>query len=295
MSAFTSLLTAALLQPSEPPEPTATAEPSTVAEPTDPAAPVVEPLPAPAPAPVAAPAPAPAPVAAPAPSAAPAAATPPAPAPPPDSPFNRRGFILRAAVGIANCLGDFCDDDEIRTKIGPGALFELGYRPIEQISFGVGVQASTLKIDVDTDPGVNVDARAIMVSPLGFFFVHPVKNSRLDPYAGVGVGWSMIRESFESESETDTPDFEGAPSDSDTTTYTLKRGTARLTAGLDVYVSERVALGPRFDIFLGFGGEVCVDDGMDEECDDVDDAFDNDEEEELPRNWMFGLNLSATF
>ena len=78
-------------------------------------------------------------------------------------------------------------------------------------------------------------------------------------------------------------------------TYSLKRGTARLTGGLDVYVSERVALGPRFDLFLGFGGEVCVDDGMDEECDDVDDALDNDDEEELPRNWMFGLNLSATF
>lgn len=178
-------------------------------------------------------------------------------------------------------------------KIGPGALFELGYRPIEQISFGVGVNVSTMKIDVDTDPGYSVDARALMVSPLGFFFVHPVKKSRLDPYAGVGVGWQMHRATFEY--DFDTPDFEGEGGDSEETTFTLKRGTARLTAGLDIYVSEHVALGPRFDLFFGFGGEACLDDGMDEECDDVDEVFDNDEEEELPRNWLLGLNLTATF
>ncbi len=232
--------------------------------------------------------PAPAPVAAPAPTPAPAAQ----PLPEPEPPYNRRGFVLRAAAGISNCLGDFCDDDDLRVKIGPAATFELGYRPIEHISFGAGVSLARSKIDVDTgSEGPEVDASAVMLSPLAFFFVHPVKNHRLDPYGGVGVGWQLYRSKFEVDS---VSDFEGG-SGRDETTFTLKRGTARITGGLDIYVAERVAIGPRFDLFLGFGGEACQDDGDDEECDDVDDVFDNDEEEELPRHWIFGLNLSATF
>ena len=200
--------------------------------------------------------------------------------------------MLRAAAGISNCLGDFCDDDDLRVKVGPAATLELGYRPIEYISFGGGVSVARSKIDVDTGAdGPQVDASGVMVSPLAFFFVHPVKNHRLDPYGGVGVGWQLYRSKFEVDS---VSDFEGGSS-SDETTFTLKRGTARLTGGLDIYVAERVAIGPRFDLFLGFGGEACQDDGVDEECDDVDDVFDNDEEEELPRHWIFGLNLSATF
>ncbi len=214
--------------------------------------------------------------------------------PEPEPEFDRRGLILRVAAGLANCLGDFCDDDELRVKIGPGALLELGYRPIEYVSFGAGINVARMKVDVDTDPGEEVDAKALMVSPLAFFFVHPVKTTRLDPYAGVSVGWQLNRSTYEASSSSSSGEGEFGAADRETI-VTLKRGTARLTGGLDIYVARHVAIGPRFDLLLGFGGEVCVDDGDDEACDDVDDAFDNDEEEELPRNWMFGLNLSATF
>jgi hypothetical protein len=115
---------------------------------------------------------------------------------------------------------------------------------------------------------------------------YPVAFGRLDPYVGIGLGFYQLW----AHEEDDT----GTNGEVDTTMH-LDRGVFRVSAGLDVFVTNRFATGPRFDFNVPFAGELCS--AVDpignnvEDCTDVGDL--GGFADGLPKAWELGIAVKG--
>ena len=211
--------------------------------------------------------------------------------------FDRTGFLLSASTGVAQCREPLC---ALITVGGHGRL-ELGYRhrfiaPI----FGISIGGAELEIDDFSGPGLpNVppdSSGSLRFFDVGFGVqAFPVLHGRFDPFVSVALGYSRVTARAKDEDVS----YEARYS----------RGGVRLGTGLAVYVGKHVALGPRFDVTLPFGGEFCeaIDGngtiGDDEVCTDVSAIIDEQTtsfDERIarrffPRPWSLALDLRVVF
>lgn len=158
----------------------------------------------------------------------------------------RGGVTVAPAVGAALCGHGWCDS----YRGGVGAQFELGYRvsrfmPLVSLDWGAGSDdVGRLEELLLLPPGAVDSARTSFFgvgAGMALFFS---KKSRFDPHASVRLGFSRVRSLYSL----------GGQQFSET----VRRGSVRLGGGVDIFVHRYVAVGPRFDVTVGFGGRVCV-------------------------------------
>jgi hypothetical protein len=240
-----------------------------------------------------------------------------------DSPFRRKGFVLALAPGVSGCGGDgdWCNGEhwfafgvpeasgEItgifarESRPGPSIVLEAGYRPVRLFEALIFLQ-STYR-----PQQINVPAMSTVGKTMAFDvsaglagLLRPLGYSRFDPFVGfgVGVGHHRARATFTSQ--------EGIERDY---AETLTRALFRTTLGLDIFIVERFALGPRFDYDFFAGGRLCdhqkrKDPGVPEvtrdECQSARDLNALSEVEggkgparQLPQFWRFSLDLRTYF
>jgi hypothetical protein len=201
-----------------------------------------------------------------------------------DSEFNRRGGLLGLGLGVTNCGQSDCFDIIVA---GLGH-FEIGYR------FGVPaiVVASSLagtKLSFPSEyPQLEGDAIFFDVGAGVELF--PVRQGRVDPFIAATLGYSRMRWKISDGAETVRAWY--------------SRGAVRLGTGLDIYLSDILALGPRVDITLPFAGELCsVDVYENRECRSIRDVIgegaDRYEQRTIRRRlampWAATFNLHVFF
>ena len=211
-----------------------------------------------------------------------------------DSPFVRKGVVIGLGGGVRLCFTDLCrgagrfdGGDEFRA----GGMLRLiaAYRFIPYLAAGVEFSAAYHGVRF-----ANIDTTRAFVfgwAVVPAVYVHPLAFSRADPYVAIGVGYTqdILRNDVESDS------------DSFKVRQRIRRGIARITVGLDVYVHKNVSVGPRLDIDRLFGGSLCFETTFDEEqCTDVDDFEDFDDDETptkfaLPQWLTFGIDAKGHF
>jgi hypothetical protein len=229
--------------PTPEPEPVSAPEPASASEPAPP-----EPTPTPEPA--STPEPVDDPTRAP---DLPPTTTPVAPATPPhpqESEFNRAGGLGALGLGVTNCGQADCFDMVIA---GLGHI-EFGYR------FGVAaiVLASSLGGTKTSLPAeyAQIEGNAVFFDVGAGVELFPVRKGRVDPFIAATVGYSRMRWKFMNGAESSRAWY--------------SRGAVRLGTGLNIYLSDILALGPRVDLTLPFGGELCsVDVDGNRGCDSI--------------------------
>ncbi|MCP5071473.1 MAG: hypothetical protein GY946_33350 [bacterium] len=198
----------------------------------------------------------------------------------PEEPFHRRGGLFNLALGVGTCGQSLCAESLAAAM----ARAEFGYR-WGHLALVLSAAAGGGPIDTG---GLNgnlafYDIGAALV-------VYPVDSGRVDPFVGLGLGNQRVTEK--------TDDASGI------TKFWFSRGGVRPSAGILFYAGQRVALGPRFDIVMGFGGEVCVRFPMSSKvCSDISDLkeeMDGKLEKralvkDLPKPWSLALDLSVVF
>lgn len=207
----------------------------------------------------------------------------------------REGGFISVSVGAGHC-GTWCSH---MAALGSGRV-EAGYR---WGTVAVGASASLAGGTFDTpasedsDIYFTVDAsgstRFFHVGPVLQFF--PVAEGRFDPYVSVGIGFRRA---------VDVADVDGVQGE---VKYWESGAGATVGAGIPVYVTDRVALGLRYDKSFSIAGKVCstidgqTPDGV-EECEDW-----SDQTEDLntvdsrfvrlarPRPWTVAFELRFVF
>lgn len=81
--------------------------------------------------------------------------------------------------------------------------------------------------------------------------VFPVARGRLDPYVGAGLGYARARRDL-------TQPGSGLSKPAYRLTQTFSQAGVQLTGGLGIYLSETLAVGPRFQMTLPFAGRAFV-------------------------------------
>lgn len=212
---------------------------------------------------------------------------PPPPEPPADEyvAFARRGLILRTSAGITHCAQDVCDS----IPLGGLGRFDVGYR-LGLFTLMATVSGGGGRLDIPDFENANgpvTNARGgltfLFAGAVGL--IHPISYGRFDPWLGVGFGYSRVRQRIDADqTELET---------------TFSRGGVELGTGLDIYVARRVALGPRFDATLPFGGSICTNTDGIGECFNVVDVVDSDtaaiarqRRRAFPRPWSVTINAT---
>jgi len=158
----------------------------------------------------------------------------------------RAGGFISASAGAGHC-GTWCSH---MAALGSGRV-EAGYR---WGTVAVGASASLAGGTFDTQASEDSDiystfdasgsTRFFHVGPILQFF--PVAAGRFDPYASVGVGFRRV---------VDISDVEGIDGE---VKYWESGAGVTLGAGIPVYVTERVALGLRYDKSFSIAGKTCA-------------------------------------
>lgn len=183
---------------------------------------------------------------------------------------------LQASIGLTDCTDDYCDDGTVvfeETGPGIGLLLSGFLRVHPMFSVGLGVHGSFVAID--EQPGV--DATLTFLNLEAAARVHaPLRDIPLDPYAGLGFGWSWASTSYES--------------DLDDGSATLDGPTLAVHLGLDYLATPQLGVGALFQYYLPFWGDYCYDsEQFGDDCEDPEDAFDDDD---LPNAWYFGASVT---
>jgi len=186
-------------------------------------------------------------------------------------------FELQAAIGLTDCTDEYCEDGTLvfeETAPGIGGLLAGLLRVHPMFSVGLGVHGSFIALD--EQEGVDATATFLNVGVDGRVHV-PVRDVPIDPYAGLGFGWSWASTGYES--------------DLDDGDATLDGPTLAVTLGLEWLATPELGVGALFRYYVPFWADYCYDsDAFGDDCEDADDAFDDDD---LPNAWFLGL--SATF
>ncbi len=190
--------------------------------------------------------------------------------------------MLRASTGLVHCAQGLCDS----IPMGGMARLDVGYRA-GFYSLWATIDGGGGRLDIpafeDGDGLVTRIYGDLTFMQVGVgVAIHPVDLGRVDPYVGLGIGYSRANQRFRS----DQRNFD----------LLYRRGGVMPQVGIDVYVARRVAVGPRADIVLPFAGSQCVRQSGTEECLNTVDIVDADDaaiararRRTFPRPW------SATF
>ncbi len=159
----------------------------------------------------------------------------------------RRGFVIAPAVGATLCGHDWCES----YRGGFGGQLELGFRfgtlmPHVSVDGGSGSDdTSTLEDQLLLPPGTIDSSRTSFFGAGGGLSLFFKRKGRLDPYVSTRLGYTRTV----SRVQVGGVQYK----------ETVSRGSVRLGGGLDVFIGRNVSLGPRFDVTIGFAGQVCVD------------------------------------
>lgn len=167
--------------------------------------------------------------------------------------YLREGFMLGLSAGIAHCGQQDCS---AFTIAGVGGA-DLGYRFGFVELFG-SVQGGGARANVDP-----IEGHATFVDVGAGIRIYPVKRGRVDPYVGASLGYNR----FALVDRTAELEYRAHSS----------RGAFRPGAGLMVYVTEKLSLGPRFDVSFPFAGELCYGfEGESRQCIDIKDLVEEE-------------------
>lgn len=185
-----------------------------------------------------------------------------------------------------HCAQRLCD----AIPMGGIGRLDLGYRG-GFYSLWITVDGGGGRLDVpsfEDDAGPVTGVRGsltFMQAGVGVAF-HPVDLGRVDPYLGLSLGYSRVEERFRS----------------DQRSYDLvfRRGGLAPNVGFDVYLTRRVALGPRADVVFPFAGSRCIREQGQEECLNTVDIVDTDEaalararRRTFPRPWSATVQVTV--
>jgi hypothetical protein len=210
----------------------------------------------------------------------------PAPAPKDDGAtrWRRSGVLFAGQAGALACTRPWCDGFSAG---GYGGL-EIGYRhrfvaPVLALSGGGGpAKVPQFWRDAGWDPA----KRAMTFLDVGIgVLLFPVARGRVDPYLGARIGGSFFASTLRYTG--------GGLLAGLTVRERIRRAGVRIVAGLDVYAARRLAIGPRFEITVPFGGEICVSGeapgvSSHTECTKV---SERDSSEDLPLSFAFAVNV----
>ena len=194
--------------------------------------------------------------------------------------------MLRGSTGLVHCAQALCDS----IPMGGMGRFDVGYRA-GYYSLWVTVDGGGGRLDVQTFEDAeglvsNVHGDLTFLhAGVGVAF-HPVDLGRVDPWLGIGFGYSQTKQRFRA----------------DQRSYDLlyRRGGVMPGGGIDVFLAHRVAMGPRADIVLPFGGSRCIRQGGVEECLNVVDVVDSNDaaisrarRRAFPRPWSVSVQVTV--
>lgn len=193
--------------------------------------------------------------------------------------------MLRGSAGLVHCAQPLCSD----IPMGGMGRLDVGYRS--------GFYSLWLTVDggggrLDLPPFEDADGLVTGIRGGLTFFqagvgaaLHPVDLGRVDPHIGVAFGYSRIEQRFRS----DQRSFE----------LRYQRGAVMPSVGIDVYIARRVAIGPRADLVVPFGGSQCLRQGRTEECLNTADIVDADDaaiararRRTFPRPWSATVQVT---
>lgn len=194
--------------------------------------------------------------------------------------------MLRGSTGLTHCGQRLCDS----IPMGGMARLDVGYRA-GFYSLWVTVDGGGGRLDVasfeDDDGLVSGIHGSLTFMQTGVgFSLHPVDLGRVDPHIGLGLGYSRVEQRFRA----------------DQRSYDLvyRRGGVMPSFGLDVYLTRRVALGPRADVVFPFAGSRCLRASGQEECLNTVDIVDSDEaavararRRTFPRPWSASVQVTV--
>lgn len=172
--------------------------------------------------------------------------------------FDRVGATLNFGGGFSYCFQPLCG----LVPVTLGGSFELGYRK-NKIAFGAAVAYAGFRSNEPIE-GETIDGHFgfLTVGPQLFFF--PLSEGRFDPYIGalLGVNWTrfVVRASDQFlESR-----------------YRIRRPSARIALGFNIYTNEHFSVGPRYEQTFGIAGQECqFIDTVGDDCQLVSDIIDS--------------------
>ena len=189
-------------------------------------------------------------------------------------PFARPGVKLGALLGVRGCTQDGCGSGDYEVRAGPvvRGLFEYRFHPY----IGLGGELGFGYHKVGTEGGEKAFGTSLNLAAM--VFAYPLPRTRFDPFVGLGFGFNQDRQRYEEQEGDRFQDW-------------TNRGLLRASLGLDVFVIDRLTVGPRLDYHLQFAGKICSEaTTVRKDCvsfSDVDDDF----KDELPRWIVFGVQM----
>ena len=197
------------------------------------------------------------------------------PAPPiPPVEFNRTGLQLQVGLGIGALTSTLVDSngiDRIAYTPSVGLDMAVQHRPLDFLSYGARITIAA--VGVNTPNNVTVERSGFFLEgavgaefyPLGIF----LKESRFDPFIGVGVGYGQV-----------SHDIDGTKS-------SIQGPTLHISAGMQVFLNRWISVGLVLSYMNPFWLSFCVDNQVTASCTDVPDLSQN-EIDSLPRMFFVG-------
>lgn len=207
------------------------------------------------------------------------------------------GTSIEAAFGGNGLTDDDYVEDYpwINADVDPlvGLSVAGYYRFIDWVSVGLVVHYAFLHADFEDVDHSAAGFLGILAEVRGHL---PV--SRIDPWVGFGIGYAMTFSS--AKGDVDIP-FLG---DVEYNGRLMLHGVGiGLSAGMNIFITERFALGPYFRLIFGAYPTGCyqaeVGDDETDECDDVEDLYEDtlntNDPDDLPHLWVVGVDVNYTF
>jgi hypothetical protein len=213
------------------------------------------------------------------------------------------GMYIEGAFGGNGITDDDYVDDLIAIDSDVDPLVGLAvagyYRFIDWVSLGLVIHYAFLKPNVEiwTDDADHESSGflGILAEVRGHL---PV--SRVDPWIGLGLGYAMTFSAAEGDASI-FGDYEG---------HIILHGVGiGLSAGVNIFITEQLALGPYFRLIFGGWVSGCYEHTTDgpgpggedhvDECDDIEHLYEDDllvdNPDDLPHLWVVGLDVNYTF
>lgn len=214
-----------------------------------------------------------------------------------------RAYGVTTGVSIEAAFGGngITDDDYvanypwINADIDPlvGLAVAGYYRFIDWVSVGLVVHYGFLGTDFENVDHSSSGFLGILAEVRGHL---PV--SRVDPWVGFGIGYAMTFAA--AEGDVDIPFLGDVDYDGRLVLHGVGIG---LSAGVNVSITERFAIGPYFRLIFGAYPTGCYEADVGsqhtDECDDVEDLYhdtlNTNDPADLPHLWVVGVDVSYTF